>query len=246
MKQMAWARFSFLLWFLFTACDHTSSQAGEEQTVLPASTFDQKLHELKEVQLVDVRTPEEFNGGYIKGAVNMNFNADDFAANIERLDKEKPVMVYCKAGGRSARAAEQLKKAGFKKIYDLDGGIMAWENAKLPLENQAPVSPTANRFTPGDFDLLLSGKELMLVDFYANWCEPCKRMEPVLQKLAETYKGKVEIVRINVDEAVDLSKKINIEGLPVVCTYKKGTEVKRVRGEQTEKDLDAMIRELLQ
>lgn len=239
------SRISFLLVVLFTACNNSNSQTGGGETLLPAKTFDQKLHELKNVQLVDVRTPEEYQSGFIKGAVNINLNAADFSSNIEKLDKEKPVMVYCKGGGRSAKAAAQLKKAGFKNVYDLEGGIMAWQNAELPVENTAPVSLTANKFTPADFDSLVSGKALVLIDFYANWCAPCKKMEPILQKLSETYKGKVEIVRINVDEAVDLSKKLGIEGLPVVCTYKKGTETKRVKGEQTEKDLDTMIQELL-
>jgi rhodanese-related sulfurtransferase len=56
----------------------------------------------------------------------MNYNSDDFASQIEKLDKTKPVFVYCKRGGRSAGAAEILKEKGFTKVYNLDGGITAW------------------------------------------------------------------------------------------------------------------------
>jgi rhodanese-related sulfurtransferase len=86
-------------------------------------------------QIVDVRTPGEFSEGHIANAVNMDVTSDDFESKIATLDKEKPVMVYCKAGGRSAKAAAILKENGFKKVYDLDGGMIGWNEAKKPIEN---------------------------------------------------------------------------------------------------------------
>jgi rhodanese-related sulfurtransferase len=61
--------------------------------------------------------------------VNYGFYASDFAQKIAKLDKNRPVMVYCAAGGRSASAASQFKKLGFAKVYDLDGGMGAWKKA---------------------------------------------------------------------------------------------------------------------
>ena len=78
------------------------------------------------VQLVDVRTPEEFEAGHIETALNYNINGPDFAKQLESLDKSQPVLLYCKIGGRSARAAKQLKEMGFKTLYDLEGGYTAW------------------------------------------------------------------------------------------------------------------------
>ncbi len=74
------------------------------------------------------KTPkqEEMAKGAIPGAQNMDYFADDFESQVETLDKAKPIYVYCKIGGRSARAAVKLQEMGFEKIYDLDGGIMAW------------------------------------------------------------------------------------------------------------------------
>jgi rhodanese-related sulfurtransferase len=81
-------------------------------------------------QVLDVRTPEEWAGGTIKGAQKMNFFDKNFNHQLEKLDKTKPVFVYCKSGGRSGKATKQMKKMGFTTVYNLVGGIGAWEKAK--------------------------------------------------------------------------------------------------------------------
>ena len=79
------------------------------------------------VQLVDVRTPEEYAAGYIGEAVNYNIiDSETFLRQIEGLDKEEPVYLYCKMGGRSNRAAILLKEKGFTAIYDYSGGYNDW------------------------------------------------------------------------------------------------------------------------
>ncbi len=78
--------------------------------------------------LIDVRTPDEFAGGHIPNAVNINFNAPDFAAQIEKLDKSKTYLVYCRSGARSGRAATSMSELGFQTIYTLQGGILNWKN----------------------------------------------------------------------------------------------------------------------
>ncbi len=82
-----------------------------------------------EGQVLDVRTPDEWNGGIIKGATKMNFFDKDFQDQISKLDKTKPVYVYCKAGGRSGKAANQMEKMGFTTVYNLLGGMGAWNAA---------------------------------------------------------------------------------------------------------------------
>ena len=80
----------------------------------------------KSVQLIDVRTPEEYSEGYIKNAKNIDFYDDDFLTQMSELDKSKPIYVYCKSGGRSGSAAKKLKDAGYTKVYDLEGGVTNW------------------------------------------------------------------------------------------------------------------------
>lgn len=80
--------------------------------------------------LIDVRTPAEFAGGHIAGAINIA--VDDLAARLDSVPRDRPVVVYCRSGNRSATAARVLANAGFDPIYDL-GGIIAWQAAGLPL-----------------------------------------------------------------------------------------------------------------
>jgi rhodanese-related sulfurtransferase len=88
-----------------------------------------------DVQLLDVRTPEEYQEEHLKNAKLANINDDEtFEKATASLDKEKPVYVYCHSGRRSERAANILKKKGFKQVVNLDGGIEAWKEAGKPVE----------------------------------------------------------------------------------------------------------------
>jgi len=101
--------------------------------VLYPGEFNSRIHATTQVQLVDVRTPKEYAEGHIEGAVNMNFNGDNFTQEIETLTKTMAVYLYCRSGKRSASAARQMGELGFKEVYDLDGGILAWEGGGLPV-----------------------------------------------------------------------------------------------------------------
>jgi len=92
------------------------------------------LMEKEELQLVDVRTPEETANGMIEGAQNIDFRSPDFKDYISKLDKNKPVAVYCGAGGRSGKTSQMLQELGFKEIYDLSGGFTQWEAEKYPVD----------------------------------------------------------------------------------------------------------------
>ncbi len=85
------------------------------------------LIKMSKVELIDVRTPEEYASGFIEGAVNINYEDENFEDLIAKLDKSKPVAVYCGRGYRSSKCSRYMKKAGFTKIYDLDGGITQWK-----------------------------------------------------------------------------------------------------------------------
>ena len=107
-----------------TACEEDTTK-GEIKLVTAEEM--QTLLEQKDVQLVDVRTTEEFEEGHIVNAQNIDFNSPTFDQDIGKLDKTKPVIMYCKGGGRSAKCAKKLLDAGFIKIYDLEGGITQWK-----------------------------------------------------------------------------------------------------------------------
>ena len=83
----------------------------------------------KDVQLIDVRTANEYNSGHIDDAVNIDImNNATFEQEVQKLDKSKPVFLYCKLGGRSKKASKKLEELGFEKIYDFSGGYSAWNS----------------------------------------------------------------------------------------------------------------------
>ena len=102
------------------------SQTNPKIKVLPVAEY--KSHISKEsVQLVDVRTPAEFKEGAIPNALNIDVNNAGFDEEIQKLDKTKPVYVYCRSGARSGQACKIMNELGFEKAYNLVGGILAWQ-----------------------------------------------------------------------------------------------------------------------
>ncbi len=80
----------------------------------------------KKVQLIDVRTPNEYKSGHIKGARNIDFYSREFNVKFNKLNKEKAVYLYCRSGSRSRHSAKKLTAMGFTEIYDLKGGILRY------------------------------------------------------------------------------------------------------------------------
>ncbi|MFV0260147.1 MAG: rhodanese-like domain-containing protein [Acidimicrobiales bacterium] len=85
------------------------------------------------VVVIDVRTPQEFEAGHLAGAIDIDIEGPDFAGQIAELDPAQPYLVYCRSGNRSAAATEQMRAAGFDQVYEIDGGVISWEAAGLPL-----------------------------------------------------------------------------------------------------------------
>jgi rhodanese-related sulfurtransferase len=113
-----------ILSFLF------KSNNSSKYTNLNSSEFLSEVNG-KKCQLIDVRTPAEFNSGTIKNAKNINIMSLDFANRISKLDKNEPVYVFCRSGSRSAKACNILAKNGFTKLYNLSGGVMSLSNNQL-------------------------------------------------------------------------------------------------------------------
>jgi rhodanese-related sulfurtransferase len=120
---------SFAALILLAGCSST----GSANTVnLNVSEFSQKITE-PDVIILDVRTPEEFASGHIEGALNIDFNSGDFANEITRLNPSETYAIYCRSGNRSGQAASIMHKAGFHDVSNLNGGVIDWTNAGLPL-----------------------------------------------------------------------------------------------------------------
>jgi rhodanese-related sulfurtransferase len=121
---------TLFLSLFFVACGDAIAQNGV--SVVEVADFQTKIAQPK-MQVVDVRTPQEFATGHISDAQNINFYDAEFRAKMDALDKSKPIAVYCAAGGRSNKAAKILLDLGFKNVIDLKGGITAWKAAGKPV-----------------------------------------------------------------------------------------------------------------
>ncbi len=101
---------------------NSCTQANTQPTTLSAVEFAQKIKELPNAAILDVRTPEEFLKGHLSNALNFDWNGSEFDKQIATLDKAKPVFVYCLSGGRSSDAASKMRSDGFQLVYELNGG----------------------------------------------------------------------------------------------------------------------------
>jgi thioredoxin len=216
---------------LFTSCKGQNNSINEN---IEPKVFAEKIKN-NNIYLIDVRTSQEYSKQHIDNAVNIDYNGADFEGQIKNLDKNKPVYVYCLSGGRSSRAAEKMTDLGFKEVYNLSGGITKWNAEGFG----NPVN--AGGMTIADFEKLINSDKKVLIDFYAEWCGPCKKMAPYLAKMKEEYKGKMTIVKIDVDKNQQLAQQLKIEGLPTVKLFENGKEKWNTIGYISEEELKSKL-----
>lgn len=199
---------------------------------LSPQEFAEKIKTTENPQILDVRTPDEFASAHIDKAVNVNWNGDDFDSKAAVYDKSKPVFVYCLSGGRSKKAAAKLNELGFTSVYELDGGFINWNDKNAP-----KTETSENGMTMNEFNALLNTDKKVFVDFYAEWCGPCKQMEPHILKLEKELADKAVIIRIDVDKNKDLAQQMEITQLPTTFLYENKTMKKKNIGYISEEEL---------
>jgi thioredoxin len=225
--------FFLLVAFSIISCN---GQATEEIKTIDATAFGEKINTTPNPQILDVRTPAEFESEHIKNATNVDWLGDSFAADAEKHDKSKPVFVYCKSGGRSKKATEKLHELGFKNIYELDGGFLKWNDAGLSKPSDKIIG-LSNK----EYNELLNTDKKVLIDFYAEWCTPCKKMAPYVTKMQTELADTIVIIRLNADENKTLMSEMKIEELPTLILYK-NKEVKwKHSGFISEEDLKKQL-----
>jgi rhodanese-related sulfurtransferase len=85
-------------------------------------------------KILDVRTPDEYNTGHLEGAINIDYNSDDFKEKLTTLDRSGEYLVYCRSGNRSSGAVKVMEELGFTMIYHMNGGIIDWNAEGLPFD----------------------------------------------------------------------------------------------------------------
>ena len=135
MKQLLKSTLLFSTLFLFSCSEEQAQeqniQKSTSEVQTPTITKNVNVQEFKDLiekktgTIVDVRTPQEYLRGNIKNSKNINIS-DNFLEEIQKLDKNEPIYVYCDVGGRSSRAMQMMQQMGFKEVYNLMGGYNAW------------------------------------------------------------------------------------------------------------------------
>ncbi|KGO90253.1 thioredoxin domain-containing protein [Flavobacterium suncheonense] len=209
---------------------------GQNVVTVPVTEFETKLKTVENAQLIDVRTPDEFSEGALANAKNIDWNGNNFESEANKLDKSKPVFVYCLVGGRSKKAAYKLHEMGFTEVYDMEGGYIKWSATHPSAEKAAEKG-----MTKSEYEKLIASDKVVVIDFYAEWCGPCKKMTPYLLKMEKEYAGKAKIVRVDADKNKALFNGLGYQELPVVIVFKDGKEVWKKNGFVSEAELKAQL-----
>ena len=214
--------------FILVSC--TAQQKGNE---LDPNSFEKGIT-AENIQLLDVRTAGEYKSGYIKKSLQADWNdKNQFIERVQYIDKNRPVYVYCLSGARSAAAADWLRKQGYQEVYSLKGGMNSWKANNKPVEG-AIVS---TQMTEERYQSLINSAATVLVDFGAEWCPPCKKMEPILTELQNEYGTNYKLVKVDGGVDIDIMKANKVEALPVFIIYKNGKEVWRTQGIVSKEEL---------
>jgi rhodanese-related sulfurtransferase len=183
-----------------------------------ANAFEQKIN-AGGVQVLDVRTASEYSGSHLKNVMLADWtDKAQFAERVKYLDKNKTLLVYCAAGGRSGQAAVWLKEQGFKEVINLQGGITAWNAASKPVVREGG----AVELSTAAFNATIASSGIVLVDIGAAWCPPCKMMEPILDELSKTLQGKYTLFKVDGGNDVSVMKELGATVLPTFMVYKNG------------------------
>ena len=217
------------------------------QNAIPAlsvNDFEAKLATKPTAQLLDVRTTGEYKRGHLKKALNVNFNDDDFEDLVKtKIDKNRPVFLYCFSGGRSANAATFLREMGYKEVYDMAGGFAKWTASSKPYVSASTTTEPIAAYTMENVDKVIRSNSVVLVDFFTEWCGPCKKMTPILYKLADENKA-IKLLKLDAEINDGVANVFQVEEIPTYIIFKNGRQVWRSTGEIPENELREILKKL--
>ena len=116
------------------AKDASAMPAAVEIRDIETADVVQLISQDDSVVILDIRTPGEFSQGHIKGAVNIDYLAGDFATKLAALDRDKTYVIHCQSGNRSGRSLSLFRELGFQKVLHLDAGFAGWQKDEQPVQ----------------------------------------------------------------------------------------------------------------
>lgn len=210
----------------------------QDSQTLEAKVFADKLNSEKEYTLLDVRSPEEFSANHLENAKNINVNDLNFIQQAALLDKNKTVLVYCKSGARSNKAAKQLQEMGYD-VRELQGGLLNWQSEGYPVVKDTKKS--TEEYTMATYNEAILRDKLVLVDFQAVWCPPCKMMAPHIEAMKTKYGDQLAVLKVDTDKSAEVTEHFKINAIPQIKLYKDGKEIYDKTGYHSAEDLEALL-----
>ena len=204
---------------------HTDAQ--ESNRIIQSQAFENAIQQSPQVQLIDVRTPVEYQSGHIAHAINFDVHGAFFEQQIQSLDRKKPVYAYCKSGKRSAQAAQILEAKGFN-VIELKGGIKQWQQDKMPLT--APQIGVSNSPQKRTLEKAIENGKLTIVHFDATWCADCEKTNTVINKFVSRKDNSAQQLSIDADNNPELVKELDIHELPTLLIYRHGQKISQHSG----------------
>lgn len=208
---------------LFTVAGFSQNKSSNTVSL---EVFYSKIQSEKKPQIIDARGSEEFALNHINGAVNFNLESKDYAAQVAKLDKSKPVFTYSIGAGRSVWLADDLLKKGFKEAYSLEGGIANWIGNGKPF-----YANSKSKLTLAEYKKIIAENKDVLVDIGSIYCGACKKVKPVLETIKAQYGSNLKIVEIDLEDSPQVIADLKtVKVFPTLILYKDGKIVFKKEG----------------
>lgn len=177
-----------------------------------------KIQAEKKPQIIDARGAEEFALNHINGAVNFNLESKDYAEQVAKLDKSRPVFTYSIGAGRSVWLADDLLKKGFKEAYSLEGGIANWIGNGKPF-----YANSKSKLTLAEYNKIIADNKTVLVDIGSKYCGACIKVKPVLETIRAQYGENLKIVEIELETSPQVIADLKtVKVFPTLILYQNG------------------------
>ncbi len=194
----------------------------------------------KDAQVIDVRTKEEFAVNRLPNAINVDLKDKEAVKQLlAKLDKNKPTFTYSIQSGRGIVFAKQLKELGFTQVYGLPGGIVNYVGSGYKIE----TLKTDKKFIVDskNFHDLINSDKVVLVDFSSRHCGGCVKFAPTLNEIEKAYLGRASIIRVELDDNVELIKEQQIHSMPTIAIYKNGEMKWKKEGRLDRGEIEAAL-----
>ncbi|KRD12599.1 sulfurtransferase [Flavobacterium sp. Root901] len=220
---------------LFTISGFSQNKSANTVSL---EVFYSKIQAEKKPQIIDARGPDEFALNHLNGAVNFNLESKDYAEQIAKLDKSKPVFTYSIGAGRSVWLADDLLKKGFKEAYSLEGGIANWIGNGKPF-----YANSKSKLTLAEYNKIIADNKTVLVDIGSKYCGACIKVKPVLETIRTQYGDNLKIVEIDLETSPQVIADLKtVKVFPTLILYQNGKIVFKKDGlGDLKNDVDAAL-----